>query len=81
MPIFLNFALVFFMKSTDKENLLKNPLLNILLSPTTKIETKPIWFARKGTLSTDLEPLTKEQRSWIHSYAMAGCAREYYSIA
>ncbi len=44
----------------------KNPLVNILLSEKTKIETRPIWFARKGTLEKDLKPLTQEQRNWVH---------------
>ncbi len=45
----------------------KNILSNILLPKKTKMGTRPIWFARAGTLSKDLEPLSKDQRGWLHS--------------
>ncbi len=55
-----------FMNSSGKKHP-KNTLANILLPKETKIGTRPVWFARAGSLGKDLEGLTKDQRGWLHS--------------
>ncbi len=45
----------------------KNDLSNILLSPNSRMRSRPIYFATPGKLGRDLAPLTAAQRAWLHS--------------
>lgn len=50
-------------KSENKKR--KSNLTNVLLSQSSKVRTKPIYFAAPGSLEKDLGDLSKEQRVWL----------------
>ena len=50
-------------KSLNKKR--KSNLTNVLLSQSSKVRTKAIYFASPGALERDLGALTKEQRAWL----------------
>ena len=43
----------------------KSNLTNVLLSQSSKVKTKPVYFAAPGSLEKDLGALTKQQRAWL----------------
>ena len=50
-------------KSLSKKR--KSNLTNVLLSQSSKVRTKAIYFASPGALERDLGALSKEQRAWL----------------